>query len=111
MALGFVGLGAPGCGGEAHTEASAAGASSTTVGQGGAGGSDAGSGQGGGGGAGPEPSHGKPAGDFVSGGQVARSHQYTLVFTIGQSTQNQGPMKSPGYRIQGGVIGANGSLP
>jgi hypothetical protein len=34
-----------------------------------------------------------------------------MVFTFGQPTQNQGKTTSPGYRMQGGLIGANGSLP
>ena len=46
-----------------------------------------------------------------SAGDVSKSANYKMVFTLGQPTQNQGKSTSPAYRIQGGVIGANGSLP
>ncbi|XXX80387.1 hypothetical protein WMF30_16610 [Sorangium sp. So ce134] len=39
------------------------------------------------------------------------SPSYRMVFTLGQPTQNQGKTTSPGYRMQGGLVGANGSLP
>jgi hypothetical protein len=48
---------------------------------------------------------------FVNAGQVSASAQYRMVFSLGQSTQNQGTMTSSQYRLQGGVIGATGSLP
>ncbi len=76
-------------------------------GDGGAGG--AGGGQGGGGGT--VASHGPPATETVSAGQVSKNGSYTMVFTFGQPTQNQGTSTSPGHRLQGGLVGANGSLP
>jgi hypothetical protein len=48
---------------------------------------------------------------MVSGGEVSKSPGYKLVFTFGQSSQNQEKTTSPSYRHQGGLIGANGSLP
>jgi hypothetical protein len=47
----------------------------------------------------------------VGAGDVCKSPQYKLVFTMGQPTQNQTKTTSPSYRLQGGLIGANGSLP
>jgi hypothetical protein len=54
--------------------------------------------------------HGPPATETVSGGQSAKSQSYRMVFTVGQPTQNQSKMTSSSYRMQGGLIGANGSL-
>lgn len=54
---------------------------------------------------------GVPATETVSAGDVASSPSYRMVFTFGQPTQNQGKTTSPGYRMQGGLIGAHGSLP
>jgi hypothetical protein len=34
-----------------------------------------------------------------------------MIFTLGQPTQNQSRTTSPSYQMQGGLIGANGSLP
>jgi hypothetical protein len=34
-----------------------------------------------------------------------------MTFTLGQSTQPQGTHKSASYRLQGGLTGANGTLP
>lgn len=76
----------------------------------GAGGAGAG-GQGGSGTGGAPQSFGPPGTDIVSAGAVVSNGQYRLVFTVGQSTQNQVKMTSSSYRLQGGVIGANGSLP
>jgi hypothetical protein len=58
-----------------------------------------------------EASEGAPATELVSAGQVAKSPSYRMVFTLGQPTQNQGKTTSPRYRMQGGLVGANGSLP
>lgn len=68
----------------------------------------------GGGGAGGRPEVGDrsvAASDMVSAGKVVRSPSYRMVFTLGQPTQNQGKTTSPSYRMQGGLVGANGSLP
>lgn len=54
---------------------------------------------------------GAPATETVSAGEVSKSSSYTMVHTLGQPTQNQGKTTSPGYRLQGGLNGANGSLP
>ena len=56
-------------------------------------------------------SFGPPGSGFVSAGEIATSSRFTLVFTVGQSTQNQEMQTSPRHRLQGGVIGANESLP
>lgn len=63
------------------------------------------------GGGGIVPSFGPPGSDFVSSGKVLTNSRYRLVFTVGQSTQNQGKMTTSRYRLQGGVIGVNESLP
>jgi hypothetical protein len=36
---------------------------------------------------------------------------YQMLFTFGQPTTNQGKTTSPGNRLNGGLVGANGSLP
>lgn len=92
-----------GCGGDDSSSSSGTAGS----GAGGAGGQ----GQGGSGSGGAPQSFGPPGTDIVSAGAVVSNSQYRLVFTVGQSTQNQGKMTSSTYRLQGGVIGANGSLP
>ncbi len=69
------------------------------------------SGGGAGGAGGAPPVAGKPGTETVSAGQRSSSPGYTMVFTFGQPTQNQGKTTSPGYRMQGGLQGANGSLP
>lgn len=79
----------------------------------GAGGSPVAAAQGGGGegGVSEVADRGRAASDVVSAGQVVRSPSYRMVFTLGQPTQNQGKTTSPSYRMQGGLVGANGSLP
>lgn len=52
-----------------------------------------------------------PATSVVSAGDRAASPSYSVVYTFGQPTQNQDKSTSPNYRVQGGLIGANGSLP
>jgi hypothetical protein len=52
-----------------------------------------------------------PAGQIVNGGTVSTSPGYKAVYTIGQPTSNQGRSDSPGFRLQGGLIGATGTLP
>lgn len=106
------------CGGDDTTGTS----SGTTAGTGGAGGADGAGGgttstsSGGGGGAGGQgggapSSGGVQASQTVSGGRTSASPSYRMVYTFGQPTQNQGKTTSPGYRMQGGLVGANGSLP
>jgi hypothetical protein len=55
--------------------------------------------------------HGPGASQLVNGGDTVKSPSYKMVFTLGQPTQNQSTTTSPGYRMQGGLIGANGTLP
>jgi hypothetical protein len=55
--------------------------------------------------------HGPHSSDTVSAGSVAKSPSYKMIFTMGQPTQNQSTTKSTSYRMQGGLVGANGSLP
>ena len=109
---------ATGCGGGGETDATSTGrdptstSSSTGTGAGGSGGE---AGAGGGGGAGGQgggtSDTGVHATETVSGGEVSKSPNYKMVFTFGQPTQNQGKSTSPAHRLQGGVIGATGSLP
>ncbi|MEZ4301730.1 MAG: hypothetical protein R3B70_42740 [Polyangiaceae bacterium] len=54
--------------------------------------------------------NGAQAFDLVNAGGVAKSTNFKVVFTLGQSTQNQGRSKSSNYTMQGGLIGATGSL-
>ncbi|WP_438000926.1 hypothetical protein WMF26_15240 [Sorangium sp. So ce185] len=94
-------------------------ASSAGVGgDGGQGASSGSGGEGGGGGHGGEGQGGSvpaetgvEATETVTAGEVARSSRYRMVFTLGQPTQNQGTSASPKVRMQGGLLGANGSLP
>jgi hypothetical protein len=91
---GTTGSGAGGAGGEG-------GATTTSTGGGG----------GAGGGGGGAPSGGMQATETVSAGRVSSSPSYTMVYTFGQPTQNQGRTSSPSYRMQGGLVGANGDVP
>jgi hypothetical protein len=95
----------PGC------TCSAALTAPSVVGVGGGGGHATGSGEGGFGGEGGGPARGIAAGEVVSAGRLVKSRNYSMVFTLGQPSQNQGKMTSPRYRMQGGLVGANGSLP
>lgn len=108
----------PACGdgGSTSTSASSSGGESTSSsGQGGNGGGGGTGGMGGAGGSGGSgggaSSHGPAATSLVNAGEVSQSPKYKLVWTLGQSTQNQSKSTSPGYRLQGGLSGANGSLP
>jgi hypothetical protein len=47
----------------------------------------------------------------VNGGTVASSTNFRMVFTLGQPTQSQGTYTSDNFRLQGGLIGANGNPP
>ena len=44
--------------------------------------------------------------EWVNAGGIGESRNYRLVWSFGQQTQNQNTMTSPGYRLQGGIIGA-----
>jgi hypothetical protein len=107
----FMAMVSLGCGGGSDTNAatsSASGTTSSSSGAGGAGGEGSG-GAGGAGGAGGEAAEsGKSATETVTAGEVSKSPNYKMLFTFGQPTQNQGTTKSPGYRMQGGLVGANG---
>ncbi|WP_437320013.1 hypothetical protein [Sorangium sp. So ce385] len=84
------------------------GASSGSGGEGGVGGG----GHGGAGQGGSAPADtGVEATETVTAGEVAKSSRYRMVFTLGQPTQNQGTSASAKVRMQGGLLGANGSLP
>ncbi|MEM6996498.1 MAG: hypothetical protein AAF721_38695 [Myxococcota bacterium] len=48
---------------------------------------------------------------LVGAGQRMSSAAYDLVLTLGQPTQTQSTHASANYRLQGGLIGANGSPP
>ena len=54
---------------------------------------------------------GKSVSQTVNGGTVASSDNFRMVFTLGQPTANQGTYKSANFRLQGGLVGANGSPP
>lgn len=52
-----------------------------------------------------DPGH--AGGAFVNAGShEGTSPGYRLVFTFGQSTQNQNTLASPGYRLRGGLVPA-----
>jgi hypothetical protein len=108
LALAALASTAIGCGGDPETPNT-----TTTSGPGGGGGGGAGGGGGGDGGAGGSSSadNGPPSSETVSAGEVSKSPKYKMVYTLGQPTQNQGKLSSPAHRLQGGVIGATGSLP
>jgi hypothetical protein len=54
---------------------------------------------------------GRSVSQTVNGGTKASSANFTMVFTLGQPTQNQGVYQSENFRLQGGLIGANGNPP
>ena len=107
------------CGGEDTTTPPGTTTTTTTTssGDGGAGGDGGGTtSSGGGGGAGGQgggtlADNGVQASETVSAGRVSSSPNYRMVYTFGQPTQNQGKTTSPGYRMQGGLVGANGGAP
>jgi len=101
-ATGGSGVGANGTGGSS-TGGSATGGGAT-------GGSATGGGAAGGMGGAP-PLAGPPGTESVSGGAVCVSPSYRMIVTVGQPTVNQGTTTSPNYRLQGGLVGANESLP
>jgi hypothetical protein len=51
-------------------------------------------------------SFGPSTGELVSAGDVSKGPGYRMVHTLGQPTQNQEISTSPGYRMQGGIVGA-----
>ncbi|MGK3972462.1 hypothetical protein WMF38_12185 [Sorangium sp. So ce118] len=101
----------PGCSCGAEDAKVAAGVGGSGGGGGEAGSQVAANGGGGAGGKAEVADRGVAASDVVSAGEVVRSPSYRMVFTLGQPTQNQGKTTSPSYRMQGGLVGANGSLP
>jgi hypothetical protein len=54
---------------------------------------------------------GRSVSQTVNAGTVATSPSFRMVFTLGQPTTNQGTYQSANFRLQGGLIGANGSPP
>ncbi len=112
---------AAGCG-DSSNNTTGGGASTTTSnggngGEGGTGGSGGVGGTGGTGGSGGSTTsstdttpvdNGVQATDFVSAGGTAKSANFRMVFTLGQSTQNQGKTTSANFSMQGGLIGATG---
>jgi hypothetical protein len=101
------------CGESETTQPTGPGSTSSSGGggAGGSGGDQGGGGAGGqGGGGGPQAS-GPGTTNFVNAGQTVSSPSYKMVFTFGQSTPTQGKATSPSYRVQGGLQGANGTLP
>jgi hypothetical protein len=84
-----------GMGGGGVTASSSTGLSSTTSS------SSSGTGTGG-----APPVAGAPGSETVSAGDVCTSPNYKMIMTFGQPTQNQGPMSSPNFKVNGGLIGA-----
>ena len=58
-----------------------------------------------------DPLVGRSITQTVNSGTVATSPNFRMVFTMGQPTQNQGVYTSANFRLQGGLIGANGNPP
>ena len=55
---------------------------------------------------------GHNASGLASGGTVMRGARHTLVVTVGESSPAPWTMRSSsGYRLQGGIVGASGTLP
>jgi hypothetical protein len=100
-----------GCANEVTIEPTGSG--SGTGGKGGSAGQGGVGGQGGEGGQGGSimGNHGPGAQNIVSSGKVSTSANYKLVWTMGQSTQNQSKMSTTKFQLQGGLVGANGSVP
>ncbi len=51
---------------------------------------------------------GRRGAGLVSSGEVMRSPSYRMVSTLGQSSIHQTVMRSAGFRLRGGLIGATG---
>jgi hypothetical protein len=60
---------------------------------------------------GPPVVAGHSANDMVSGGTVAKSGEYSIVYTLGQATPNQNVATSKDNRLNGGLIGAVSGSP
>ena len=75
------------------------------------GGLDTGSDSGDSGTTGDEPLPGQTQSQLVSSGRTMSSPSFTMVYTLGQPTQTQATHSSTNYRLQGGLVGANGSPP
>jgi len=54
---------------------------------------------------------GQTQSQLVSSGERASNRNFTLVYTFGQPSSLQSTHTSPNFRLQGGLIGANGSPP
>jgi len=59
----------------------------------------------------PPPQSGHTVSQLVSAGTRTASRNYTLVHTLGQPSPLQSTHESTSYRLQGGLVGANGSPP
>lgn len=102
--------GAGGSGGK-ESSSSSTSTSSTGGGDGGGGaGGDGGTAGAGGAGGGSNPARGHTGTEVVSGGKYMKSDKYRMIYTIGQPSQIQSTVKSDKYRMQGGIVGATGSL-
>lgn len=96
----------------ADTTASAGGTGTTSTGSGSSSGSSGSSSTGETDGTTGEPLlPGQTMSQLVSAGTRTASRSYTLVHTLGQPSALQSTHVSPGYRLQGGLVGANGSPP
>lgn len=95
---GSSGSGGSGGAGGASTSSSSSSSSSSSGGEGGSGGAMA-------------IDYGHSGTEIVNGGQLMKSDKYSMVYTIGQSSPVQSTAKSDKYRMQGGIVGATGSLP
>jgi hypothetical protein len=111
VALGAMGSTAIGCGDDPTTPTGSSTTGTASGGGGGAGGGGGGEGGAGGTGGTSSAGNGAQSSETVSAGEVSKSAKYKMVYTLGQPTQNQGNSTSPKHRLQGGVIGATGSLP
>lgn len=117
--LGALAFATPGCGGSDTNTSGTGGAGAGGGGNAGAAGSTTGGTGGGtggtmstggtGGAGGGSSDNGAQASAFVNAGGKVKSANYQMVFTLGQSTQNQGRTASANYRMQGGIIGATGA--
>jgi hypothetical protein len=119
----LVGAVATACGGGGDTSSTSSTTTNTQTsvttgsgggGTGGTGGTTTTSSTGGGGTGGTGGTAGTPgpgASQLVNAGSSVQSANYRMVFTLGQPTQNQTKTTSPGYRMQGGLIGAVGTTP
>jgi hypothetical protein len=54
---------------------------------------------------------GQSQAQLVNVGERMSSANYQMVFTLGQPSQLQSTHNSANYRLQGGLVGANGSPP